>query len=112
MPMQQYPWTLLNASTPWSVTFTSSGAYPRHLLRFSLSGLPEASGLKVQLDEDVLEWVPRKDIGLDRWHYDIHNDQSLKPGQHEVKFTLLNEQRTGVAQLCSVELLEFGDEEE
>ncbi|KAF8073531.1 IgA peptidase M64-domain-containing protein [Lyophyllum atratum] len=112
MPMQQYPWTLLNASTPWSVSFTSSGAYSRHLLRFSLSGIPEASDLKVQLDGDDLKWVPRKDIGLDRWHYDIHNDQSLKPGQHEVKFTLLNEQRTGVAQLCSVELLEFGDEEE
>lgn len=112
MPIQQYPWTLLNTSTPWSVTFTSSGTYARHLLRFSLSGLPEASDVRVELDGKDLRWAPRKDIGLDRWHYDIHKDQSLKLGEHEVKFILLNEKRVGVAQLCSVEVLEFGDEEE
>ncbi|GLB38192.1 putative igA Peptidase M64 [Lyophyllum shimeji] len=112
MPMQQYPWTLLNSSSPWSVTFTSSGTYARHLVRFSLSGLPEASDLRVELDGKDLGWAPRKDIGLDRWHYDIHSDESLKPGEHEVKFTLLNAKRTGVAQLCSIEVLEFGKEEE
>ncbi|KAG5651856.1 hypothetical protein H0H81_007197 [Sphagnurus paluster] len=112
MPMQLYPWTMLDTSTPWSVTFASTGTYARHLLRFSLSGLPEASDLVVELDGKDLGWKPRFDIGLDRWHYDIHIDTGLKPGQHEVKFTLINEKRLGTAQLCSVELLEFGDEDE
>ncbi|KAG6816998.1 hypothetical protein H0H87_000893 [Tephrocybe sp. NHM501043] len=110
MPMQLYPWTLLNASTPWSTTFSSSGSYPRHLLKFSLSGLPDANDLKVELDDVDLGWVPRKDIGLDRWHYDIPSDTRLAPGPHEVKFSLINQHREGAAQLCSVEVLEFETE--
>lgn len=112
MPLQEYVWTLLNTSTPWSTTFISSGTYARHLVRFSLSGLPESSDLTVELDRLDLGWAPRSDIGLDRWHYDIHLNQTLAGGQHEVKFTLTNTQREGVAQLCSVEIIEFGDETE
>ncbi|KAG5646491.1 hypothetical protein DXG03_003256 [Asterophora parasitica] len=112
MPIQLYPWTMLNTSAPWSVTFPSSGTYPRHLVRFSLSGLSESTDLKVELDGNDLEWVPRPDIGLDRWHYDIPQDRALGPGPHELKFTLLSGKRVGVAQLCSVELLEFGNEQE
>lgn len=112
MPLQEYAWTLLNTSTPWSTSFTSSGAYSRHLVRFSLSGLPESGDLTVELDGSNLGWVPRADIGLDRWHYDIHLNRSLAAGQHEVKFTLVNSEREGAAQLCSVEILEFGNEKE
>ncbi|KZT69611.1 hypothetical protein DAEQUDRAFT_669439 [Daedalea quercina L-15889] len=112
MPMQAYPWTLLNTSTPWSVAFNSSGAYSRHLVRFSLSGLPEAGDLKVELDGEDLGWTPRADIGADRWHYDIHRDDALSAGEHKATFTLANDARQGTAQLCSVEVLEFGDEEE
>ncbi|KAL0960943.1 hypothetical protein HGRIS_005948 [Hohenbuehelia grisea] len=112
MPFQVYPWTILNTTTPWSLNFTSSGTFSRHLIRFSLSGLPEASDLKVELDGTDLKWTPRKDIGVDRWHYDVHRNSSLSGGIHEVKFTLLNKDRQGVAQLCSAESLEFGDESE
>ncbi|KAF9468663.1 IgA peptidase M64-domain-containing protein [Collybia nuda] len=112
MPLQEYAWTLLNTSTSWSTTFISSGAYARHLVRFSLSGLPESKDLRVELDGLDLEWAPKVDIGLDRWHYDIHLNQTLAGGQHEVKFTLINAEREGVAQLCSVEIIEFGDETE
>jgi hypothetical protein len=112
MPIQEYAWTLLNTSTPWSINFTSSGGYSRHLVRFSLSGLPENSDLTVELDGLDLGWVPRANIGLDRWHYDIHLNRSLAEGEHKVKFTLVNGERKGVAQLCSVEILEFGNEEE
>lgn len=112
MPLQAYPWTLLNTSSPWSVNFASSGVYSRHLVRFSLSGIPVAGDLKVELDGVDLEWVPRADIGLDRWHYDIHQSGALAAGPHEVKFTLANNEREGMAQLCSVEILEFGNENE
>jgi len=49
---------------------------------------------------------------VDRWHYDIHRDTALSSGEHELKFTLLNTERQGVAQLCSAEMLEFGNEDE
>lgn len=112
MPMQAYPWTMLNTSTAWAVKFPSSGAYSKHLVKFSLSGIPESSDLRVELDGTDLGWVPRVNIGLDRWHYDIHRNKSLSVGDHEVKFTLVNGEREGSAQLCSVEVLEFGNEDQ
>ena len=112
MPMQVYAWTLLNASAPWAVRFNSSGAYARHLVRFSLSGLPDADDLVVAGDGGDLGWVPRPGIGEDRWHYDLPADVPLKAGEHELSFTLKNRAREGVAQLCSAEVLEFGDESE
>ncbi|KAK2465309.1 hypothetical protein APHAL10511_002663 [Amanita phalloides] len=112
MPMQAYPWMLLNSSMPWSINFTSSGLYSRHLVKFSLSGLPEVTDIAITFDGENLDWKPRPDIGLDRWHYDIRRSFPLGHGDHEIKFTLLNENREGAAQLCSVEVLEFGDEVE
>lgn len=112
MPMQAYAWTLLNVSEPWSIKFNSSGSYSRHLVRFSLSGLPEEDDLTVELDGEHLLWTPRDDIGVDRWHYDVHRNQALGDGEHELKFKLNNKNREGVAQLCSAEVLEFGDQSE
>ena len=57
MPLQDYAWTLLNTTTPWSTKFTASGTYSRHLVPFSLSGLPEASDSTVELDGKDLEWT-------------------------------------------------------
>ncbi|TCD65504.1 hypothetical protein EIP91_002552 [Steccherinum ochraceum] len=108
MPMQAYAWTMLNASSPWRVQFSSSGQYARHLVRFSLSGLPSASDLTVKLDGKDLRWTPRLDIGIDRWHYDIHRQSVLEDGLHELSFQLNNNQLEGTAQLCSAEILEFG----
>ncbi|KAI0762010.1 IgA peptidase M64-domain-containing protein [Trametes elegans] len=112
MPLQAYPWTLLNTSAPWTTRFNSSGTYAWHLVRFSLSGLPEEGDLRVELDGKDLGWVPRRDIGVDRWHYDIKLNRTLEDGEHQVRFTLRNAKREGEAQLCSVEILEFGDEDE
>ncbi|KXN82819.1 hypothetical protein AN958_02093 [Leucoagaricus sp. SymC.cos] len=112
MPMQVYPWTLLNTTQSWSIKFPASGTYSRHLVRFSLSGLPEVSDLHVELDGVDLKWVPKEGLGLDRWHYDIHRDGGLSDGEHELNFTLLNKELEGVAQLCSAEILEFGSEDE
>ncbi|KAF5331313.1 hypothetical protein D9758_015805 [Tetrapyrgos nigripes] len=112
MPMQVYPWTLLNTTAVWSTKFISSGTFSRHLIRFSLSGLPEKTDLKVELDGVDLGWEPKIGLGIDRWHYDVYLDKSLSGGEHELKFTLLNGERQGIAQLCSAEILEFGDEDE
>ena len=110
MPMQAYPWTLLNHTSPWTVSFNSSGLYNRHLVKFSLSGIPDASDLSVKFNGADLGWEPRKDIGVDRWHYDIWSDKGLKEGLHELRFDLNNLQLEGQAQLCSAEILEYGDE--
>ena len=112
MPMQAYPWTMLNTSTPWRVQFSSSGQYARHVVRFSLSGLPSASDLSVTLDGKDLNWTPRSDIGIDRWHYDIHRKEVLQNGLHELAFTLKNKALEGSAQMCSAEILEFGTDDE
>jgi hypothetical protein len=62
------------------------------------------------LDGVDLGWVPRNDIGPDRWHYDIYREGRLADRVHEIKFILNNEEIEGQAQLCSVEILEFGDQ--
>ncbi|KAJ3853585.1 IgA peptidase M64-domain-containing protein [Lentinula lateritia] len=112
MPIQIYPWTLLNTSSPYTSTFTSSGSFPRYIVRFSLSGLPEETDLRVELDGKNLGWKPKVGLGVDRWHYDIKLGQGLTGGAHELSFVLLNEAREGEAQLCSAEVLEFGSEKE
>ncbi|KAF8269384.1 IgA peptidase M64-domain-containing protein [Lactarius quietus] len=111
MPFQAYPWVILNVTAPWRAAFHSSGTYARHLVRFSLSGLPTARQLSVRLDGEDLRWVPLPGIGIDRWHYDIHRPDALISGQHEVVFELLDAGQ-GIAQLCSVEILEYGSEDE
>ena len=75
-------------------------------------GIDEADDLLVELDGEDLHWVPRENIGTDRWHYDIKINETLSEGEHELKFTLKNQEREPEAQLCSIEILEFGDESE
>ncbi|KAG0704847.1 IgA peptidase M64-domain-containing protein [Suillus ampliporus] len=112
MPMQAYPWTLLNTTQPWTISFLSSGNYARHLIKFSLSGLPDRDDLTILFDGVDLRWAPRKDIGVDRWHYDVYEDTSLSAGAHKISFVLKNGALEGQAQLCSVEVLEYGTEAE
>jgi len=112
MPMQAYPWTLLNTTDPWTLSFLSSGKYSRHLIKFSLSGIPNGDDLVILFDRVDLRWVPRKDIGVDRWHYDVYEDTPLSAGAHEISFVLKNGDLEGSAQLCSVEVLEYGTEAE
>lgn len=108
MPMQAYPWILLDVEKPWSFTFSSSGTYARHHVKFSLSGIPRADDLVVYLDGADLNWTPRRDIGVDRWHYDVLFDYALLEGEHVIEFSLRNREIQGRAQLCSVEVLEYG----
>lgn len=112
MPMQAYPWTLLDVEKPWSVTFVSSGIYARHLIKFSLSGIPHVDDLVVYMDGADLGWTPRHEIGVDRWHYDVLFEHALTEGEHVIRFSLRNREIQGQAQLCSVEVLEYGSLEE
>ncbi len=64
----------------------------------------------MELDGKDLGWTPKVGLGVDRWHYDIYRDGGLGDGEHEVKFKLNNAEREGIAQLCSIEVLEFGDD--
>jgi hypothetical protein len=111
-PLQSYPWELLNRTSPYLVTFNSSGAYSKHLVCFSLSGAPRASDLLVELDGKDLGWAPRKDVGVDRWHYEIMVNSALTEGEHELKFTLGSTAQEGLLQLCSFQIIEYGSDSE
>jgi hypothetical protein len=112
MALQAYPWTLLNTTDSWAIEFLAAGTYSRYSLQFSLSGLPVKDDLKVTLDGVDLRWEPRLDVGLDRWFYNFYSETPLSPGRHELAFSLRNADREGTAQLCSTEILEYGNEEE
>ena len=112
MPLQAYPWTLLNTSQSWSQNFTSPGTYDTHLLQLSVSGMTASSDLRVEIDGKDVGWEMNSEVGVDRYIYNIPIDSALTAGQHEVKFTLLNEEIQGSAQLCNLEVLEYGDDTE
>ncbi|TDL28252.1 hypothetical protein BD410DRAFT_782226 [Rickenella mellea] len=112
VPLQEYPWTILNTTSPWTVAFNSSGTYSTYVVQFSLSGIPDKDHLKISMDGIDLEWQPRKDIGVDRWHYAIARDAALRAGEHTVSFKLGAKALVGQAQLCSVEIIEFASSDE
>ncbi|KAI1137621.1 IgA peptidase M64-domain-containing protein [Hypoxylon sp. FL0543] len=112
MPIQAYPWTLLNTSQSWSQSFTSAGTYTSHLLQISVSGITASSDLRVEIDGEDVGWELNPAVGVDRYIYNMKIDEPLAPGEHEVSFTLLNDEIQGSAQLCNLEVLEYGNETE
>jgi hypothetical protein len=112
MPIQAYPWTLLNTTRGWSNRFNSAGTYDNYLVQFSISGVLASTDLRVELDGKDLGWEVNPVIGLDRFIYNMKFDEALSAGSHELKFTLLNEELQGTAQLCNLEILEYGEADE
>ncbi|CAE6342652.1 unnamed protein product [Rhizoctonia solani] len=108
VPLLTYPWEMLNKSTPWSTNFTTDGTFDWALLRVSLSGIPDRSHLEISLDGTIATWKTNPDIGIDRWFYDIPIG-TLEDGTHELKLALQEHGKEGLAQLCSVEVIEYGD---
>lgn len=108
MPIQAYPWTLLNTTRKWSQTFTSAGTYDSYLLQFSVSGMTASSDLRVEVDGKDVGWKINPEVGVDRYIYNMQMDSKLGPGKHELSFTLLNPEIQGAAQLCNLEILEYG----
>ncbi|TRM65431.1 IgA peptidase M64-domain-containing protein [Schizophyllum amplum] len=111
MPLQNYAWTLLNTTKPWAQSFVSSGTFASYVLRISISGTPAASDLRVEIDGEDVGWTPHEGVGMDRYFYDVYSEEPLSGGTHEVSFTLLNASLEGSAQMCSVEIMEYGSEE-
>lgn len=112
MPIQAYPWTLLNATKGWSQKFNSAGTYDSFLLQFSISGVLASDDLLVELDGKDVGWEVNEEVGLDRWIYSMKFDEALASGQHEISFTLLSEELEGSAQLCNLEIVEYGAQPE
>ncbi|KAG8743139.1 hypothetical protein FRC10_000356 [Ceratobasidium sp. 414] len=115
VPLLEYPWTILNTTKPWSTTFTSDGTFSYALLRFSLSAVPDAEALHITLDGETISWEAKRGVGLDRWFYDVWvfgRNVGLRNGSHELSFALQEGGRDGLAQLCSVEVIEYGNENE
>ncbi|KAI1349978.1 IgA peptidase M64-domain-containing protein [Xylaria sp. FL0043] len=112
MPIQAYPWTLLNTTQKWSANFTSAGTYDTYLLQFSVSGMTASNDLRVEVDGKDVGWEINPEVGVDRYIYNMKIDSALSPGAHELSFTLLNEDIQGTAQLCNLEVLEYGVAEE
>jgi hypothetical protein len=109
MPIQAYPWTLLNTTRGWRQSFTSAGTYDSHLLQFSISGVTQSEDIRVELDGKDLGWKVNPVVGVDRFIYQMSFNESLAPGRHELGFTLLNDEIQGQAQLCNLEVLEYGE---
>lgn len=112
MPIQAYPWSMLNVSRSWTQDFHSAGIYDSHLLQFSISGVTASSDLRVLIDGKDLGWEVNPVVGLDRWIYKMEFDDALAPGRHTLEFALDNEEAEGRAQLCNLQILEYGVAEE
>lgn len=112
MPIQAYPWTMLNVSSSWNAQFSSAGVYDNMELQFSISGVLASSDLRVELDGKDLGWEVNEIVGMDRWIYNMKFDEALSPGKHTLTFALQNEEREGTAQLCNLQLLEYGPEDQ
>ncbi|KAI1080162.1 IgA peptidase M64-domain-containing protein [Whalleya microplaca] len=110
MPIQAYPWTLLNTTQSWSQTFVSPGTYNTHLLQVSISGISVSSDLLIEVDGEDVGWEVNPAVGVDRYIYNMKIDEALSAGEHELTVTLLNEKVQGKAQLCNLEVLEYGEE--
>ena len=68
--------------------------------------------MRVEIDGKDVGWEVNPAVGVDRYIYNIPIDSALAAGQHEVKFTLLNEEIQGSAQLCNLEVIEYGNDAE
>ncbi|KAG8729213.1 hypothetical protein FRC12_021181 [Ceratobasidium sp. 428] len=115
VPLLAYPWTMLNTTKAWSTTFTSDGTFSYVLLRFSLSAVPDAKALEIKLDGETISWEAKPGVGLDRWFYDVwvnEKKSGLRNGTHELSFALQEGGKEGLAQLCSVEVVEYGNKNE
>jgi hypothetical protein len=108
MPIQAYPWTLLNTTRGWRQSFTSAGTYDTHLLQFSISGVTRSEDIRVELDGKDLGWEVNPLVGVDRFIYQMTFNESLAPGRHELGFTLLNDEIQGQAQVCMRMVLRRG----
>ncbi|KAJ6636489.1 hypothetical protein Bhyg_15079 [Pseudolycoriella hygida] len=107
----EYPWANLSLSEQ-SFSFSSDGQYSRWYLLLSVSAAGEEDSLEFILDGEILPWQSRGSD--DREFYDWYRDEGLAAGNHtfsvrsKTPSTNVNIPRM----ICSVQLHEFGNEDE
>jgi hypothetical protein len=118
MHLQVYPWQILDHKDllPW-FTFYALGMFSRFVIKFSISGAAQKSDLTVFLDGKNLAFTLWKGVRCECWHYEIQSAEegcscTLSAGMHELVFHLGSTAPSGQVLICSVEILEFGDESE
>jgi hypothetical protein len=111
---QEYPWLDLS-SGPWKKMFYTTGhdkGWERIYVQASASGVPERGDLWVGIDGNELDWYPTGDD--DRRFLEWHSDKGFAPGFHVIEFRQQTEAKKGrmPRQLCSIEIIEYGPEDE
>jgi IgA Peptidase M64 len=111
---QEYPWLDL-AGGPWRKIFYTEGhdgGWERVFIQASASGVPEHEDLLVTLDGVELAWNPT--MNDDRRFLEWNSNKGFAPGFHVIEFRQLTEPKPGQMprQLCSIEIIEYGPEEE
>jgi hypothetical protein len=111
---QEYPWLDLS-SGPWRKIFYTEGyikGWERVYIQGSASGVPEREDLWVGVDGVELAWYPTGND--DRRFLEWHSNKGFAPGFHVIEFRQETEAKPGrmPRQLCSIEIIEYGGEEE
>lgn len=111
MRLNEYPWYDLGKG-PKVYTFTSTGTYPRWMLRFSVSGAETPDSIAVVLDGKELPWKTHGN--LDRGFHEIeswtHNLPPLSAGRHELRFEQRTRPTREIRMLGNLFLQEYADE--
>jgi hypothetical protein len=111
---QAYPWLDLNTG-PWKKLFYTDGhddGWERVYIQASVSGVPERDDLWVGIDGSELDWYPTGND--DRRFMEWNSNKGFAPGFHVIEFRQKTEPEKGrmPRQLCSLEIIEYGPEEE
>jgi hypothetical protein len=88
------------------------GGWERVFIQASVSGCPEREDLWVGIDGRELDWFPTGND--DRRFLEWNSEEGFAPGFHVIEFRQLTEAKKGrmPRQLCSIEIIEYGQEEE
>ncbi|KAG4065778.1 hypothetical protein HA402_012456 [Bradysia odoriphaga] len=107
----EYPWADLSDGEQ-SFTFVSDGQYSRWYLLLSVSAAGEEDSLEFLLDGEALPWASRGSD--DREFYDWYGAEGFPAGNHSfsVRSKTASTNPDIPRMICSVQLHEFGDEDE
>jgi hypothetical protein len=111
---QVYPWQSLTLE-PWRRVFYTEGhddGWERVYIQSSVSGVPERGDLWVGIDGHELDWIATGND--DRRFMEWRSDRGFAPGFHVIEFKQLTDPKPGrmPRQLCNIEIIEYGPEEE
>ena len=108
--VQKYPWFNLS-NGPYSITFTSTGTYPRWYLHLSVSNMQHEDDFQIQVDGMSLmwKWNGLKDRSMYSWTES--SMFSFTKGTHTLTMITPGSTPAAVRQICSLTLHEYKSEE-